>query len=113
VAGCRQHETESQPRCDPEITECEQVKRHSRPPGLTDVAADRQTLTAFESIHDCIDMNANASRVSAATTPKFCASATPHRLGPAGGPPRLAFVVILRERMIRRAKLMGREHGSK
>jgi hypothetical protein len=72
VAGCRQHETESHPRCDLEITECEQINWHSRPPGLTDVAADRQTLTAFESIHDCIDMNANASRVSTATTPKFC-----------------------------------------
>jgi hypothetical protein len=72
VAGCRQHETESHPRCDLEITECEQINWHSRPPGLTDVAAGPQTLTAFESIHDCIDMNANASRVSATTKPKFC-----------------------------------------
>jgi hypothetical protein len=39
---------------------------------LTDVAADRQTLTALESIHDCIDMNANASRLPTAATPKFC-----------------------------------------
>jgi hypothetical protein len=29
-------------------------------------------LAAFESIHDCIDVNANASRLSTATTPKFC-----------------------------------------
>src|SRR5216684_2261656 len=73
VARCRQHcQPESQPRCDLEITECEQIDWHSRPPGLTDVAADRQTLTAFESIHDCIDMNANASRLSTATKPKFC-----------------------------------------
>jgi hypothetical protein len=143
VARCRQHETENQPRCDLEIAECEQINWHSRPPGLTDVAAERQTLTAFESIHDCIDMNANASRVSAATRPKFCIGtrsavanhhvgpaafsasdprapgragrprAPTHRLGPAGGPSRLALVVILRERMIRRAKPMGREHGSK
>jgi hypothetical protein len=47
VARCRQHETESQPRYDLEITECEQINWHSRPPGLTDVAADRQTLTAL------------------------------------------------------------------
>jgi len=87
VARCRQHETESHPRCDLEIAECEQINWHSRPPGLTDVAADRQTLTAFESIHDCIDMNANASRLSTATKPKFCvgtrsAVTNPH-VGPA------------------------------
>jgi hypothetical protein len=66
---------------------------------LTDVAADRQTLTAFESIHDCIDMNANASRLSTAATPKFCigdlsAVANPDvkpLAEPAGlGPPRIA-----------------------
>src|SRR6266571_2617873 len=72
VARCRQHETESQPRCDLEITEREQINWHSGPPGLTDVAADRQTLTAFESIHDCIDMNANASRLSTTVAPKIC-----------------------------------------
>ena len=44
VARCRQHETESQPRCDLEIAECEQINWHSRPPGLTDVAVDRQTV---------------------------------------------------------------------
>jgi hypothetical protein len=142
VARCRQQcQPESQRRCGLKITNCEQINWHSGPPGLTDVAADRQTLTAFESIHDCIDMNANASRLSTTVAPKICigehsaiaspcgagrlcigparawpsrsASATPHRLGPAGDPPRLAFVVILRERMIRRAKLMGRQHGSK
>jgi hypothetical protein len=73
VARCRQHcQPESQPRCDLEITECEQINWHSRPPGLTDVAADRQTLTAFESIHDCIDMNANASRLSTTAHQDFC-----------------------------------------
>ena len=142
VARCRQHcQPESQPQCGLEIANCEQINRHSRPPGLADVAADRQTLTAFESIHDCIDMNANASRLSTTVAPNFVSAstapspahveqpplahrtrrawpsrpalATPHRLGPASGPPRLAFVVILRERMINRAKLMGREHGSK
>jgi hypothetical protein len=29
-------------------------------------------LAAFESIHDCIDVNANASRVSTTLEPKFC-----------------------------------------
>ena len=73
VTCCRQHcQTESQRRYGLEIANCEQINWHSRPPGLTDVAADRQTLTAFESIHDCIDVNANASRVSTTVAPKFC-----------------------------------------
>src|SRR5258705_6254084 len=40
-------------------------------------------------------------------------SATPHRAGPAGGPPRLSFVVVLIGRMINRSTLMGRGHCSK
>jgi hypothetical protein len=166
VAGRRQHcQAKSQPRYGLEIASCEQINWHSHPPGLTDVAADRQTLTAFESIHDCIDVNAKASRVSTTVTPKICIGdqrtvanprvsqpplhfkghirahsttcrgraadvtgrgfwrAGPARasrppplriaLRPAGKPPRLALVVVLRERMIRRPELMGREHGIK
>jgi hypothetical protein len=73
VARCRQYgQTEGQPRCSFEIADCEQINWHSRPPGLTDVAVDRQRLAAFESIHHLIDANANASRLSTTPAPKIC-----------------------------------------
>jgi len=124
VARCRQYcQTESQPRCGLEIANGEQIDWHSRPPGLTDVAVDRQRLAAFESIHHLIDANANASRLSTTPAPKICigdhsAIASPYvepaafasqrsYLGPPAVPPRLAFAVILRERMIRSSQVYG------
>src|ERR1700681_3315197 len=45
VAGRRQQcQTESQPRCSLEIANREQINWHSRPPELTDVAVDCQTV---------------------------------------------------------------------
>ena len=124
VARCRQYgQTEGQPRCGLEIANGEQIDWHSRPPELTDVAVDRQRLAAFESIHHLIDANANASRLSTTPAPKICigdhsaiASApcgagglctSAVIPGPAGSPPRLAFAVILRERMIRSSQVYG------
>jgi hypothetical protein len=102
VARRRQQcQTKSQPRCGLEIANREQINWHSRPPWI-DRRCGRppRRLTAFESIHDCIDVNANASRVSTTLEPKFCigehsAIATspdvePLAAGRALRPPRIA-----------------------
>jgi hypothetical protein len=78
VAGRRQHcQTENQPRYGLEIANREQINWHSRPPWI-DRRCGRppRRLTVFESIHDCIDVNANASRVSTSLEPKFCIAST-------------------------------------
>ena len=73
VTRCRQHgQTESQTRRGLEITNCEQIDRHSRAPRLTDVAVVRQTVGRLGINLHCIDANADASRFSTTIAPKFC-----------------------------------------
>jgi hypothetical protein len=76
VTRCRQHrQTNSQNRCDPWITNCEQINSHMVSPGLTDVAVATRRLAVLESSHHRIDANAGASRFSTTRAPIFCIGA--------------------------------------
>jgi len=50
VTRCWQHcQTKSQTRCDPQMTNCEQINWHIVSPGLTDVAVATRRLAVLES----------------------------------------------------------------
>ena len=79
VTRCRQRrQTKSQHRCDPWITNCEQINSHIShmvSPGLTDVAVATRRLAVLESSHHRIDASIDASRFSITRAPLFCIGA--------------------------------------
>ena len=140
VTRCRQRrQTKSQHRCDPWITNCEQINSHIShmvSPGLTDVAVATRRLAVLESSHHRIDASIDASRFSITRAPLFCIGADSAMAVPwfetgdarLSGPraaireadvgvsrqfPPPALIAIVGERMILRARLVGREHGSR